>query len=158
MTVGLVDGLSHPLGGEVGLDVDVQKCFLRARGVGGDDHALQDAMGYTFHQVAVLEDAGLALLGVDHQVPRSPAGGPGALPLGAGGEVSPAPAAETGRLDLVDDLFGSHPEGAGQSGVASVDEILVDVGGRQPAAAVQGNSPLTGEEAGVRVLAGRCIA
>src|SRR5256885_2782864 len=45
------------------------------RSVRRDQRGLQQAMGIALHQMAILEDAGLALLAVDHEVLGSAGGG-----------------------------------------------------------------------------------
>ena len=69
--------------GEIGLAVHVEIDVARPRGVGGQERALEQPMRVALEEVAILEDAGLALLAVDDEVlglARRPAGRPPTSP------------------------------------------------------------------------------
>ena len=48
------------------LTPNVDVCLVTADGVGGNEHAFQQGMWIPFHDVTVLEGAGLTLVCVDH--------------------------------------------------------------------------------------------
>ena len=76
------------------LAAQVQPAVRAAGGERGDRHRLDDGERITLHQHAVLERAGLGLVGVAHEVMRLH-GLPGhGLPLAAGGERRTATADE----------------------------------------------------------------
>jgi hypothetical protein len=109
----LVRGSLHgsDLGGVASLGRDHH--VRRPEGSRGDQCAFEDEVGIAAQQGTVLEGAGLALGGVDHD--ERVVGGVGAVPkappLDAGGEAGAATAADAGCGDLVDDAVGSQPSG-----------------------------------------------
>ncbi len=66
----------------------------------------------------------------------------GRTAISAGGETGAAAAAQTGLLDLVDDLLLLHPERLGQSLIAAVGDVVVDIGGVDVAAVTHGDAHL----------------
>ena len=77
-------------------------------GVAGEDDAFEHLMRVLLHQDAVVEGAGLALVGVDAHVDRAGMVLGQEGPLEAAGEAGAAAAAQAGRLDRVDDLGRRH--------------------------------------------------
>ena len=102
--VGLVDRPLQRLGLAVELAADVDVGGVRAHGDAGEQAALDQLVRLVPHDLPVLAGAGLALVGVDHQVVR-----PLAhllrheRPLHAGDEAGAAAAAQTGLAHFVDD-------------------------------------------------------
>ena len=97
-------GRSRPPGaiGERVFAADVEEALLRARGEAADGHGFDDRERIVREQHAILERAGLGLVGVAHQVVRQrrlPAHG---LPLAAGRERRAATAHELRRGHLAD--------------------------------------------------------
>ena len=90
------------------LAVDVVVARADAHRVGRDRHALDDDVRVVAQDVAVLERARLALVGVADQVlltrklPRHEA------PFQAGGKARTAPAPQPGSLHFRDDFLGRH--------------------------------------------------
>jgi len=88
--------------------VDVVVAAPAPHGITGDDHALDDGVRVVAQDVAILESARLALVGVAHDVllarklPRHEA------PLQAGGEARTAAAAQPRSLDFLDHLLRRH--------------------------------------------------
>ena len=64
----LGDGRVEDVGLQVVLAADVDERAVRAGRVGRDDHALDEHVRGLLHQLAVLERAGLGLVGVAHEV------------------------------------------------------------------------------------------
>ena len=91
------------LGGELGLAVDVENHVRGARGVRGEQHAFQDPVRIGFHQMAVLDDAGLAFFAVHDEILRLARRVPTAFPLHRGGKEGAAASLKPGTLDLGDD-------------------------------------------------------
>ena len=127
----LGEGGGKALMGERRLPVDVDEGEVHADGVGGDADALDQAMGVGLHEGAVLEDAGLPLLGVDDEDRGAVAGGSGAggAPLAVDGEVGPATAAQAGGFYRVDDLLGRDGERRLEADVGASGPGLVEGGG-----------------------------
>ena len=123
----LPHGLGAPLGGEPRLAVDVEDAPARAGGVRGEEHPLEEPVRVGLHQMAVLEDPGLALLAVRDQVLRRAARGAAALPLHRGREVGAASAEEARGLHGGGDGAGvARVESAGEGGVAPRAERVVE--------------------------------
>ena len=102
-----VDRALEPLGGQGILSPHVDESLLAPGRERGDRHGLDDAERVALHDDAVLEGAGLGLVGVADEVVR-PHRLPGdRVPLPSGGERRPAAAEELGVGDLAD-----HPLGA----------------------------------------------
>ena len=124
--VGLVDGLLHGARGGAVLVADVDVSRAGPRGVAGEDDAFEHLMRILFHEDAVVEGAGFALVGVDAQVD-----GAGMVlgqegPLEAGREAGAAAAAQAGVLDGLRDLGRRHFEdGLLQGLVAAVGAVGV---------------------------------
>src|SRR5207249_1488317 len=118
-------GAVQPGGGEVGLAVDVQDGARRAGRIGREQGSLEELVRVTFHQVAVLEDAGLAFLAVDDEVLGLPDGMPAGLPLGGGRKERAAPPLEARGLHGLDQLERRTAEGAGERPVRAADERVV---------------------------------
>ena len=70
---------------------------------GGDQHALDEAVRIALEIVAVLEGAGLALVGVDREQPRRRLGAH-QRPFAAGGKAGAAEAAQPGVAHGLDDV------------------------------------------------------
>jgi len=126
--VGLLDG---PADGpdvlhELAADVDV--ALLRADGVAGKDHPLDDLVRVDEHQLVVLERARLGLVGVADEVARLRGVFRHEAPLHAGGEPGAAPAAQSRVLDDFDEFVRGHPEGFVERAVAAVVEVRCDIG------------------------------
>ena len=64
----LVEGVLEALDGQRVLGADVDVALVRADGVAGDGHALDDAVRVAFEHAAVHERAGVALVGVAEDV------------------------------------------------------------------------------------------
>src|SRR5438477_10738445 len=71
---------------------------------GGDQHALQEAMRIGFEKIAVLERAGLALIGIDRHQPRLWLL-PHKAPFAPGRKTGAAQAAQAGILKRLDDVL-----------------------------------------------------
>ena len=89
-------------GREIGLAVDVEDAARGAHRESGQQHAFEQQVRIALHQVAVLEDPGLALLAVHHDELGCAPGRAAALPLHRRLEVRAAPSLEAGRAHLVD--------------------------------------------------------
>jgi hypothetical protein len=79
------------------------------------------------HYVAILERAGLGLVGVDDEIDRLAALAVDESPLHATGETGAAATAQTGFLHLVDELFGLTRDRLLQDFVAAVPNVTTDV-------------------------------
>ncbi len=102
------DGVAQHLEGEVVLAADVDPRLVPADREARDGRAFDECVRGVLHQVAVFGASGLGLVGVDDDELR-----PGMIfghegPLHRRGEVGAAAPAETGHLDLVDDLLRGH--------------------------------------------------
>src|SRR5262245_2699306 len=114
-------------------------------------------MRIAFHQVAVLEDAGLSLLAVDVDELRLAGGGAAGRPLGGCQEVRASPSGEGGGPHLADHaLRPSVLEGGGEGFVGAVAKRVGDVARVGQTAPRQENTTLGfGElDAGVEVARG----
>ena len=78
---GLLHGVGHALGREMRLAVNVEVNAGRLRCVRCEERALEEPVRIALHEVAVLEDSGLALFGVDDEVRERAARAAGAFPL-----------------------------------------------------------------------------
>ena len=105
---GLLDGLVQPVLGEVVFAPDIDKALAGPHGKAGDGHAFQDLVGVALHDVAVLDGARLAFVGVADDVFLGRRQGPGEGPLQAGGEAGAAPAADARGLDFLHHLLRGH--------------------------------------------------
>ena len=91
--------------------VDVVVADADAHGVGGDGHAFNHDVRIEAQDVAVLERAGLAFVGVADQVLLAGEGARHEAPLQAGRKARAAAAAQAGGLDLGDHVFRLHAGG-----------------------------------------------
>src|SRR3989475_6977362 len=131
----LPHGDTEALGRKVGLPVDIEDGARGAGGVRGEQRGLEEPVRVALHQVAVLEDAGLALLPVDDEVLW------GALRLAARGpllrrlEVGAAAPGEARRAHLLDHPLGARVlERVHQRRVRPVADRVGDVRGEGRAA------------------------
>src|SRR2546430_14041645 len=85
------------------LAADVDEAERRADGARGDEHALDERVRVALEQVAVLERARLALVGVDDEVDGAGVGLRDEGPLHPRREAGAAEAAQVRLLDLVGD-------------------------------------------------------
>ncbi len=85
---------------------------VRADRVAADDAALDQPVRIQLHDRAVLEGAGLALVGVDHEVGLVAFALGDEAPLHARGKAGAAAAADVRGLDLGLDLLGLHRDAA----------------------------------------------
>src|SRR5258705_1456003 len=114
-------------------------------------------MGIALQEVAVLEDAGLALLAVDDQVLDGAPRAARAFPFARRLEIGPSAAAQPRALDGLDDALGlrlaQHPR---EHLVRAEPDRVGDITGIREATAAHQLAPLAGEERGdVRGLAWR---
>ena len=82
----------------------INKTFLRRDGTRGDQHAFEKAVRIALHVIAVLESAGLALIGID----REQAGlrlGQHEAPFSPGRKARAAEAAQLARFKGRDDIL-----------------------------------------------------
>ena len=106
-------------------------------------------MRIAFHEVAVLEDAGFSLFGVDDEVFWRPGSLARPFPLGRGREVRASAAAESRRLHGLGDVLGAPSgERLGQGGVGAAAYRVSDVLGVHGAAARGQLASLATEEVG----------
>src|SRR5215211_5135091 len=129
LVVGGVQGRLEPAARPAALAAQVDEGVAAADGIRGDDHALDQGVRVALEQLHVLEGAGLALVGVDHQVGRLAGPLGQEAPLHAGGEPGPAPTPQPGVLDQLDQVIGRLLEGGVQAGVAVQLPEPVDVMG-----------------------------
>src|SRR5918994_1197543 len=127
LVVGGVDRRLEPAARPAALAPQVDEGVAAADGVGGDDHALDQGVRVALEQLHVLEGAGLALVGVDHQVGRLAGPLGQEAPLHAGREAGPATAPQPGVLDQLDQVLGRLPEGGVEAGVAVQLTVAVDL-------------------------------
>src|SRR5918994_2118943 len=127
LVVGGVDRRVQPAARPAALAPQVDEGVAAADGVGGDDHALDQGVRVALEQLHVLEGAGLALVGVDHQVGRLAGPLGQEAPLHPGREAGPAAAPEPGVLDQLDQVLGRLPEGGVEAGVAVQLAVAVDL-------------------------------
>ena len=109
------------------IDVDVR----RLDHPGGDQHAFDEAVGIAFEIMAVLEGAGLALVGVDrHQAGRRL--GAHQRPFAAGREAGAAQAAQSCVAHRLDDVVArARARSAGlEQRVAAVAHVTIEIVGR----------------------------
>ena len=92
---------------------EVEIPLLAAGGEAGDGHRLDQREGIVLHQHAVLEGAGLGLVGVADQVARQRRRA-GALPFHAGRKGGAAAADQLGVGDLLDHRRRAHLDGAAE--------------------------------------------
>ena len=107
-------------------DVDVG--LLHLVGEAGDHDPLDHLMRVLVDDVAVLEGAGLGLVGVDDQVDRLAALAIQQAPLEAAGKARAAPAAQARFLHLVHEFRRRTQDRLAQDRVAAMAHIAVQVG------------------------------
>ena len=105
LLVGLLGRRLEHVGLLLVLAADVDESLVDPGGVAGDDHALDQLVRVLLHQLAVLEGAGLGLVGVAAEVLVHVALGQEAG-LGAHRESGAAAAAQAGSLELVQHCLG----------------------------------------------------
>ena len=135
------DRARQPLRGQRILAANVDVALLAAGGVAGDGHRLDDGERILLHEDAVLERAGLRLVGVADEVVGTDGGLGDGLPLAArrkGG--SPAPD-ELRVDDLAQDSLGAQLHGPAQGLVAALGAIVVEARGIDVADAAQQPQP-----------------
>src|SRR2546427_385398 len=111
---------------ELAADVDVGG--VAADGVRGDDDALEELVGVVLDDLAVLEGARLALVGVDGEIDGLLALLGQKAPLHAGREAGAAPPAEVRGLHHLDQLLGrAGRERLARRRVAAVLEVHVQL-------------------------------
>ncbi len=137
----------------LGAAVDV--AHLRADGVAGEDHALDQGMGVALERRTVHERAGVALVRVADDVLGPALRLPGQLPLRAGGEAAAAAAAQPGANQLVDHALGGHlAERLLETAVAVHREVVVERLGVDEAAVGEDDAELLLLEGDAVVLLG----
>src|SRR3954463_9744597 len=119
----LRDRLLEPGGLQVVLTADVDERARGADDVRRDDHALDEHVRRLLHELAVLEGAGLGLVGVADEVLVHRALGQEGRLL-AHREAGATPAADPRAVELGEDVLAAHPERLAQRGVAAA--ALVD--------------------------------
>jgi hypothetical protein len=123
-----------------------------ADGVGGDGHALDQAVGVALDDAAVHEGPRVALVGVADHVFGLALGEAGELPLQAGGEAGAAAAPQPGGLHLGQHAARGHLlQHPGQGGVAVAGDGLPDLLGVDQAAVAQRDALLLAVERQLRV-------
>src|SRR6185436_18554811 len=107
------------------LAADVDEGAVRVRGVGGDDHPLDEHVRGLLHQLAVLEGARLGLVGVaDEVLVDRPSRQE--RDLLAHRESCPAAAAQAGVEQVLQDLLARHSQRALERLVAAAALVHVD--------------------------------
>ena len=122
------------------LTMDVVVAHGDAHGVSRDGHAFDDDVGVVGQDVAVFAGAGLAFIGVAHEVLGARKLARHKAPLQAGRETRTTAAAQRGGLDLGNDLVGRHARAAIgaqdllQRGIAAAGHVILQtpVGAIQP--------------------------
>ena len=102
--VGLRQRALEDFGAEGELSTDVNIGRSDADGVGGEDHALDHLVRVSLHQLAVLERAGLALIGVADEIARAGMVLGNKRPFHAGREAGAAASPQAGLLDHLGDV------------------------------------------------------
>jgi hypothetical protein len=121
-----LDGLAQRLAGVRVLAAQVDVTHRRADGDAGDGHALDQAERIAFHEHAVRECAGIALVGVAHDVLLRRVLVEHGPPLDAGRERGATATAQAGLEHFVHDFCTGHAERALEAGVAAVCDVIVD--------------------------------
>ena len=112
--------------GERVLAAHVEVAVLAAGREGGDRHRLDERERVALHQHAVLERAGLGLVGVADQVVRARRLAGDGVPLAAGRERGAAAAQQLRVRHLADHALGAELDRAPQRRVAAVRAVLVE--------------------------------
>ena len=143
----LADGVSQTGNGHGILGTDVDVAVFSLDRIACDHHALDELEGVAFHDGAVHEGTGVALVAVTDDIALHLLLTGDLLPLLAGGEAAAAAAAETGLVDLVDDAVAAQLEhGLLQGLEAAGSQVLVQGLGVEAAAVLQNDAGLLGDE------------
>ena len=135
--------------------MDIEDGTRGAGGVRGEQRGLEEPVRVALHQVAILEDAGLAFLAVDDEVLRGALRLAARRPLHRRPEVGAAAPGEACRAHLLDHPLGARVlERVHQRRVRPVADRVGDVRGVREAAALEEDVPLTPEPVAADV--GRC--
>jgi hypothetical protein len=102
---------------------------MDVEGVGGDGHPLDELVRVVVKDVTILEGARFGLVTVAGDVVRLAVIMPDESPLHSAGETCTTATTEVGLLDLINNLFGLHPESFLELGVATVLYVAINVGG-----------------------------
>ena len=90
------------------LAADVEITFVRIHRQAGDQNAFDHLKGIVLHQQTILAGAGLALIGVDHDVFGLGRSARDETPLESGGETGAAAATQRGGFHFIHDLLRRH--------------------------------------------------
>ena len=135
---GLFEGYLQTVYGHGIFGADVDIALMRAYGVAGYGHCLEHAVGIAFEHGSVHECAGIALIGVAHDVLYIALRGLGERPLAPRGEAGAAAAAETGGGDFVYYVVRGHGgENLFEGGVVARGESFFDIFGSDDAAVAE---------------------
>ncbi len=126
---GVLNGLVQPVHTEVIFAPDVDVADAGPHRIAGDGYAFQDPVGIAFHDVAVLDGAGLPFVGVAHDVLGEDGAGPGEGPLEPGGEAGAAPAPEARVFHRVHHFFRGHGQGLLEALVAALFQVGIQAHG-----------------------------
>ncbi len=127
LAVGLPDGLFQPPGLGLILAPDVHERGMDVACVRGQERSLDDRVRIMANDEPVFERARLPFIGIDAEVFRLIRLLRDEAPFHPGREARPSPAPQSGFLDLVQDLGGSHaPQGLDRGGVASAGAVAGD--------------------------------
>ena len=126
--LGLRYGNFNPFRSQVCFGADVNVAAGGSGGIGGDKRSLQEAVRDALQQMAVLEQARLADIGVDHQTAGTGSGADG-LPLGSRGKVGAAPLLQPRLHNLVNHRLRGPGQGIGQAGIAAAIDVIINIGG-----------------------------
>ena len=142
-----LDGVAEPGHGVGVLGADVDVAAVGRDGVGGQHHAFNEPEGVAFHDRAVHEGAGVALVAVADHIAGGLLLAHDLLPLAAGGISAAAAAAKARGVHLVGHGLRRHlKEGFLEGREAAGGDVLVQGLGVQLAAVFQGNTGLLGDE------------
>ena len=125
----LLDRVLDPVLGERILAAHVEVAVLAAGRVRGDRHRLDHGERVALHDHAVLERAGLGLVGVADQVVRAARLARDGVPLAPHRERGAAAADEVGVDDLADHALGAEVDRPPQRVVAAVGAVVVEAVG-----------------------------
>jgi len=115
---------------------DEKDAEFGSHGIGAQQDTLDDQMRVHVDEDAVLEGAGLHLVGIDHHIARPHIIGRNTLPFASGRETGSAPTAQVRRQDHVQDLGrGALAHGIGKCPIAAAGAVLLE-GGRPAERAV----------------------
>ena len=142
------DGLCQAHDGQRVLGAHVDDALACADAVGADEHALDEAVRVAFDHGAVHKGAGVALVRVADKVLLVALGVACGTPLKGGGEARAATAAQSGYVDLLDDVFLRHARGQdlADGRVAAVRDVVVDALWVNDAAVAKRHARLLGQE------------